>query len=132
MANFETNDCLGIVHRTALYDPPKCGSRIDKNFVVTFLDLSPKSPIVEALFNRGIKNIADLRIGRGEISGINAWESPKVLSKATAPHISLSTAKPTYKALELYIKEQKFGLSFVQLWADDERAIHVSRLPFTT
>ena len=60
------------------------------DFIVPGPDLGYQPPLCEALFNRGVKNISDLRIGRRKVSGIDAGMPPEVLRKASTAYPRLA------------------------------------------
>ena len=60
------------------------------HLIVPGPDLGYQAPLREALFNRGVKNIPDLRIGRRKISGVYTGMPPEVLRKASAAHPSFA------------------------------------------
>ena len=50
-----------------------------------------QSPLGEAFFNRGVKNVPDLRIGGGKIPSVDAGPAPEVLSDTSSASPRFST-----------------------------------------
>ncbi|MNZ83586.1 hypothetical protein D3C78_1023190 [compost metagenome] len=88
------------------------------NLFVPLVDFDGQAPVVGHFLNGGIKDVADLRVRRCEVTLVNLRELPHPLADAAAAHPRLTGAETGDVGFELVLHRQEASLRNVKCRAD--------------
>ncbi|MNC54117.1 hypothetical protein D3C75_1035840 [compost metagenome] len=90
MPDLETHDGLRLLHRAADSRAAVLAAAVELDLLVALLRLDLQAPVEGDLFNGREEDVANLRVGRCEIAGVDPGPLPHVLAQRSAAYPGLA------------------------------------------
>ncbi|MNN10960.1 hypothetical protein D3C81_1238990 [compost metagenome] len=116
MADLEAHDGLRLLHRAADGRAAVLAAAVELDLLVALLRLDLQAPVEGDLLDRREEDVADLRVGRSEVAGVDPRPLPHVFADASAAYPGLSRAEASDEAAELVMHLEEGGLRHVKHW----------------
>ncbi|MNR09330.1 hypothetical protein D3C85_1255260 [compost metagenome] len=114
MPDLKAHDGLRLLHRTADGRAAVLAAAVELDFLVALLRLDLQAPVEGDFLDRREEDVADLRVSRGEVAGVDPGPLPYVLTQCRTAYPRLARAEASHKAAELGIHAQEAGLGHIK------------------